>query len=319
MSASGHENSSRDTALSKPRKHKPAAGQNLLRGAAYMLVSALLFSGMGVLVKAASASLSNEMVVFFRSAMGLVFLLPWVWRHGLHHMKTRYPGQHFIRAAAGLAAMYCYFYAIARLPLAEATLLNYSTPLFIPFIAAAWLGEPVSRCVVAAVAVGFAGIVLILKPGMYLFNTDSLIGLAAGMLAAVAMVGIRRMHRSETPFRIVFYFTLLSTLGSAVPLFWSWRTPQPGLWLLLAAMGALASMAQMALTRAYACAPAAQVGPFSYAAVVFAALWDAWLWRVVIDRLSAIGAVLVCTAGILTLRFSGRRAAPLPEAPARSP
>lgn len=284
-----------------------------------MLASALLFSGMGVLVKVASASLPNEMVVFFRSAMGLVFLLPWVWRHGLHHLKTRHPGQHLVRAAAGLAAMYCYFYAIAHLPLAEATLLNYSTPLFIPFIAAAWLGEPVSRRVAAAVAIGFVGIALILKPGMHRFTPDALVGLAAGLLAAVAMVGIRRMHRSETPFRIVFYFTLLSTLGSAVPLAWSWHTPQPGLWLLLVAMGALASAAQIALTRAYACAPAAQVGPFSYATVVFAALWGAWLWGEVLDWLSALGAALVCAAGILMIRLAGRRAAPVPEASAQSP
>lgn len=319
MSACGRGRGRREVASAEPGKHKPAAGQDLVRGAAYMLASALLFSAMSALVKVVSASLPNEMVVFFRSTMGLVFLLPWVWRHGWHHLKTRHPGQHLVRAASGLAAMYCYFYAIAHLPLAEATLLNYSTPLFIPFIAAAWLGEPVAGRVAVAITVGFAGIALILKPGMHLFTPDSLVGLAAGVLAAVAMVGIRRMHRSETPFRIVFYFTLLSTLGSAVPLAWSWRMPQPELWLLLVAMGALASMAQIALTRAYTCAPASQVGPFSYATVVFAALWGAWLWGEIVDGLTALGAALVCTAGVLTIRLAGRRAAPLPETPARLP
>ncbi len=296
------------------RRAAGAADNDLRRGAAYMLASALLFSGMSALVKLASAELPNELVVFFRNAMGLVFLLPWLWRHGLHHLKTRHPKLHFVRAAAGLGAMYCYFYAVAHLPLAEATLLNYSTPLFIPFIAALWLREPVTRPVAAAAALGFLGIAFVLKPGTRLLaSPEALVGLAAGGLAAVAMVGIRRMHRSETAFRIVFYFTLIGTLISAVPLLWRWQTPSPSLWSILIAMGALASLAQLAMTRAYACAPAAQVGPFSYATVLFAALWGALYWGEVVDALSGLGAVLVTTAGILTIRHGGRRTPPLPD------
>jgi drug/metabolite transporter (DMT)-like permease len=296
-----------------------AARESLFRrGAAYMLVSALLFSGMGALVKLASAALPNELVVFFRNAMGLVFLLPWLSRHGWHHLKTRHPGLHLVRAAAGLGAMYCYFYAIAHLPLAEATLLNYSTPLFVPFIAALWLRERVARSVVVAAGLGFLGVILVLKPNASLFaSPEALVGLASGGLAAVAMVGIRRMHRSETAFRIVFYFTFLGTLVSAVPLLWRWQSPPPTLWLVLIAMGALASLAQLAMTRAYACAPAAQVGPFSYATVVFAALWGALFWGETVDIYTGAGAVLVATAGILAIRHAGRRAAPLPDAPVK--
>lgn len=295
----------------------PAAHpENLMRGAGFMLASGLLFAGMSGLVKAASESLPNEMVVFFRSFIGLVFLLPWLVRRGLPGLRTRHPGQHLVRGLAGLAAMYCYFYAIAHLPLAEATLLNYSTPLFVPFIASLWLGESVSRRLWAALITGFLGIMLILKPTPQLFTPASLVGLASGMLAAVAMVGIRRMSRTEPALRIVFYFTLVSTLGSAIPLAWSWRTPEPALWGVLLAMGVLASLAQMALTRAYAYAPAAHVGPFMYATVVFAAGLGWWLWGELIDLLALAGALLVCTAGVLTIRVAGKRAAPVPEVPA---
>lgn len=285
---------------------------NLRRGALLMLASGLLFSTMGALVKYMSAHLPNEMVVFFRSAMGLLALLPWVLHRGVGHLKTRKIGGHLWRGLAGVAAMYCYFYAIAHLPLAEATLLNYSTPLFVPFIAAAWLGEKIPRKIWTAIITGFVGIVLILKPGLDLFTPVSLIGAASGLFAALAMVSIRRLTHTEPTLRIVFYFSAVCTAVSAVPLLWRWQTPDPGLWVLLIGMGALASLAQLLLTRAYSHAPAAQVGPFTYSTVVFAAAIGWMFWGEIPDLLSFGGTALVCLAGIMTIRFAGQRL--LPEA-----
>lgn len=280
---------------------------NLRRGALLMLASGLLFSTMGALVKHVSAQLPVEMVVFFRSAMGLIALLPWVLRRGVGHLKTKNLGGHLWRGLAGVAAMYSYFYAIAHLPLAEATLLNYSTPLFVPFIAAAWLGEKISRKLWAAIATGFIGIVLILKPGLDLFTPVSLIGVASGVFAALAMVSIRRLTHTEPTLRIVFYFSAVCTAVSALPLIWRWQTPDPGLWTLLILMGALASLAQLLLTRAYSHAPAAQVGPFTYSTVVFAATIGWIFWDEIPDLLSFGGIALVCLAGIMTIRFAGQR------------
>jgi drug/metabolite transporter (DMT)-like permease len=280
---------------------------DLNRGATLMVASGLLFATMGALVKHISAELPNEMVVFFRSVMGLLALLPWVWHRGLGQLKTRYLLGHLGRGLAGVAAMYCYFYAIAHLPLAEAVLLNYSTPLFIPFIAALWLGEQVTPRLWVAIGVGFAGIVLILKPGLELFTPVSLIGLASGLFAALAMVSIRRLSKTEPALRIVFYFSLVCTAVSAVPLAWRWQTPDPGLWVLLIGMGALASLAQLLLTRAYAHAPASQVGPFTYSTVVFAAAIGGIFWSEIPDLVSFSGAALVVLAGVLTIRFAGQR------------
>lgn len=279
-----------------------------------MIVSGLLFSCMGALIKHLSTQLPNEMVVFFRSVMGLLALLPWVWRRGFGQLKTQRLRGHLARGLAGLAAMYCYFYAIAHMPLAEATLLNYSTPLFVPFIAVLWLHEKIARKLWLAISIGFIGIILILKPGLDLFTPVALIGVASGMLAALAMVSIRRLTHSEPSLRIVFYFSVVCTVGSAIPLFWRWQTPNPNLWLLLLLLGAVASLAQLLLTRAYSHAPAAEVGPFSYSTVVFAAMLGWLFWGEVLDKLSFIGAILVCLAGILTIRFAGRRVAPTEEA-----
>lgn len=281
-----------------------------------MVAAGFFFAATGALVKLAAAKLPNEMVVFMRSFSGLLALLPWlVHRRGRGLGTTRWRG-HLARSLAGLGAMYCYFYAIAHLPLADAVLLNYTTPLFVPFIALVWLGERMPRGVWIPIGIGFAGIVLILKPGMTLFTPAALIGLVSGLLAALALAGVRRLTHTEPIMRIVFYFTLVATLVSAVPLWWRWRTPETADWLLLISMGTLATVGQFLLTRAYAEAPAAQVGPFSYVIVVFAALFGWWLWGDVPDGMSVAGAVLVVAAGIVTIRLAGNRrvpAAPPPE------
>lgn len=161
--------------------------QALRRAALFMLGSSLMFAGMGVIVKIVSRSLPNEMVVFFRSAIGLLVLLPWLLRDGVQPLATTQLRSHVTRGISGLAAMYCFFFALAHMPLAEAMVLNYSMPLFIPVIALLWLGEYPPRKIWAVIALGFVGVMLILKPGLGVFTPVALIALAGALLAAVAI------------------------------------------------------------------------------------------------------------------------------------
>jgi drug/metabolite transporter (DMT)-like permease len=255
-----------------------------------------------VAVKRAAQDLPNAMVVFFRNAAGLAALTPWIWRLGRRGLATRHLREHFVRSLAGLFSMYCFFYALAHLRLADAILLNYSIPLFMPFVESAWLGEPFPRRFWRVILLGFAGIVLILKPGLGLFQPAALVGVLSALFASVAQVGIRRLTRTEPVERIVFYFALIATAISAAPLAREWRTPPATLWALLAGLGIVATAGQLALTRAYSHAPATQVGPFIYTAVVFAAALDWAFWGMLPDRLSVGGALLVITAGVLALR-----------------
>ena len=196
-------------------------------------------------------------------------------------------------------------------------LLNYTTPLFVPFIAALWLQERIPPKLWAGIGTGFLGILFILKPGQELFTPAALIGLVSGILAAFAVTGVRRLTHTEPAWRIVFYFSLVSALVAAVPLPLRWQTPDASLWLLLIAMGVMASLGQLLLTRAYSHAPAAQVGPFAYSTVVFAAVAGWVLWGEVLDAYSLTGALLVCLGGMLTIRYAGAGVAPAPELPAR--
>jgi drug/metabolite transporter (DMT)-like permease len=288
----------------------PASTSDLPRAASFMIASALMFAAMGVAVKLASRQLPNVMVVFVRSALGLVLLVPWLLALGVSGLRTRNPGEHLLRGLAGLGSMYCFFFALGRLRLAEAMLLNYSLPLFVPFIEHAWLREPLEPRLLRAILLGFLGLALILKPGLALFEPAALVGVLGAVLAALAQVGVRRLTQSEPVTRIVFYFGLVSSAGSALPAALDWMTPGRALVPLLVGLALSATLAQLLMTRAYSFAPAAQVGPFIYASVVFGGLLD-WLWFGKLpDALTLAGTLLVVMAGVWTLRIAaGARAA----------
>jgi drug/metabolite transporter (DMT)-like permease len=284
----------------QPRAGPAPRPDPLRQGALFAVLAAAAFAVMAACVKAASASVGNEVIVFFRSAVGLLTLLPWLLRHGAGAVRTARLGGHLWRASFGLCAMYCFFYAIAHLHLAEAIVLTYSTPLFIPFIAWAWIREPPPAVIFVAVALGFGGIALIARPqAAGLASVATLVGVASGLCAAAAMVSIRRIADTEPAPRIVFYFSALSTLISAVPLAWAWRTPPAPVFALLVGTGVLATLGQLCLTRAYALAPAARIGAFTYIAVVFggAAGWVLWDERP--DAQSMLGTALVIACCLL--------------------
>jgi drug/metabolite transporter (DMT)-like permease len=274
---------------------------DLRRGGLYMVASALLFALMSVAVKIASATLPNVVVVFFRSGFGLLTLIPFIVGVDLRTTQVR---EHLIRSLAGIASMYCFFYTLAHMRLADAVLLNYSLPIFIPFVESVWLGEEFPRRLWIPVVVGFLGVIVILRPGSGLMEPVALLGVASALFAAVAQVGVRRLTRTEPVTRIVFYFAIIATFLSALPTAVSWRTPHGFVWLAAAAMGLTATLGQLAMTRAYAHAPASQVGPFIYSSVVFAAGLDWLFWRKLPDAFTVAGGVLVVAAGILSLRLN---------------
>lgn len=289
----------------------------LLAGALHVLGASLMFAMMGALVKAATAELPNAVVVFFRNALALAILIPFFLRTpGPSALKTRHFSRHLVRSLAGLGSMYLFFYTLGRLPLAEAVLLSYTSPIFIPLVARLWIGEPLSRTVYWAVFLGFAGVVLILRPGPGVLRPAALLGLGSGVLMAVAMVSIRRMSDTEPPGRIVFYFSLLATVVSAVPLLWNWQPPSPRAMMILCGIALLAVLGQMLLTRGYSLAPAGRVGPFSYANIVFAALLGWLFWSETLTPLTGLGTLLVCGAGMLIAARGHRQTGlPVPSVP----
>lgn len=279
----------------------PSRSVKPLQGALLLALSALLFALTGVGIREISSSVNNESVVFFRNLVGVLFFLPLLLVRGPGMLRTRRLKSHLWRTTYGLAAMYCFFYAIAHLPLADAMLFTYSAPIFTPVIAYLWLKEPLTRRMLLTSLVGLAGVLMVAKPSAALFDMQALIGLAASLLAAFAFVSIREMSDTEPATRIVFYFALFGTLFSAIPLAWSWQPlddMQLG-WLL--GIGLLATASQIIMSRAYGLAPPGLIGPVAYLAIVFAGL-IAWLtWGETPDTLSMLGAGLIFLAGLLSI------------------
>lgn len=274
--------------------------ENLKLGATNALLAAALFASAAACVKVASESVDNTIIVFARNLTGLVLLLPWMLRKGSGGLATKNLVGHLWRALFGVAAMYCFFYAISHLHLAEAVLLTYSAPLYIPLLAWWWLREPPPSVMLPALALGVGGIVLIAKPSPgELLSPAAGIGVLSGAFAAAAMVTIRKISDTEPAVRIVSYFALLSTVLTAVPLAWTWRTPDAEAMAWLFATGVLATAGQLFLTRAYSLAPAARIGAYTYSSVIFAGA-VAWLaWNEVPDLASLAGMALVVGCCVL--------------------
>ena len=272
-----------------------------IEGAALLALSALLFACMGVVIREASATVNNENIVFFRNLVGVVFFLPLLLVKGLRPFKTQRLKSHLMRTSYGLAAMYCFFYAIAHLPLADAMLFTYSAPVFTPIIAYLWLKEPLTKRMLGLSLLGLIGVILVAKPSDALFSSLSLVGLAASLLAATAFVSIREMSDTEPAYRMVFYFALFSSLISAIPLSWASQPLSNAELILLCSAGLLAALAQIVMSRAYSLAPPGLIGPVAYLAIVFAGIFSLLRWGETPDSTSLMGAGLIFTASLLAV------------------
>lgn len=286
-----------------------------LLGALLLTLGELSLTLMAAAIKQVSPEIGTEMVVFLRSLFGLLVLLPIVARHGRSLLHSNSPRTMAIRALAGLAAMYGFFYVIAHLPLAEATLVKLTTPFFMPLIAWFWLRERIGRHNATAIVVGFIGVLFILRPGAATFDPHALVGIAAALLASVAMVAIRDMNNSEPAERIVFHFAVICTLVSAVPLLWAWQTPDWHLWPWLLAIGVFGTTGQLLITRAFQVAPPGKVGPFTYTSVVFAALLGWAFWGEALLVTTIVGSLLIFAAGLINLYGGAGKAARTPTPP----
>ena len=281
--------------------HYQAPRQSLLRGLALLTLSALLFSAMGVLIRLASHTVNNETIVFMRNVTGSILLLPLLAVHGTGLLKTAVPWKHVWRAVVGLAAMYGFFYAIAHIPLSSAMVFTYSSPVFIPLVAWLFLKEPITPRMMIAATLGLAGVLMVCKPELVGNGWILIVGISSSLLASVAFVTVRSLSTTEPTTRIVLFFSLISAAISAIPMLWAWHPLSGHELMLVVGAGVLATLSQLAMSKAYALAPAGKIGPAAYMAIVFAGVWAWILWGEVPDRLAVIGTVVIFMATLLCL------------------
>lgn len=257
---------------------------------------------MGGVIKHLSADLSTQQIVFFRNIAGLVMLLPILMKTGLSELKTQRFHWHLMRALVGLSAMYCYFYVLARMPLAEAFLVKLTSPFFMPLIAYLWLKESIGPNTRWAIIIGFIGVAFILRPGTESVSYFAVVGLLGACLAALAKVTIRKMGDTESSVAIVFYFGAISAIISAPPAFYAWQAVPDSAWGVILLMGAVATLGQLALTRAYRTAPTGKIGIYVYSSVIYGALMGWLFWGEVPLWTTWLGSGLIITAGLINIK-----------------
>lgn len=279
--------------------NQSTASLPLFKAIGLLTLSALLFSLMGVCIRNASYTVDNATIVFFRNFIGLFIFLPLIFKQGPQFFKTEKLWMHTWRAVVGLIAMYGFFYAIAHLKLSNAMVFTYSSPVFIPLIAWLFLKEKMTHSMLLAAAIGLIGVIFVAKPDAGMFNQLSVIGLGASFLAATAFVTVRALTQTEPPERIVFYFCFIGTLISVIPMFWHfrWYTLKELSFLITA--GLLANISQIFMSNAYRLAPAGQIGPVNYIAIIFAGIWGYLFWQETPDTYSLLGFAFILLAIIL--------------------
>ncbi len=270
----------------------------LLHGALPTIASALLLALMGAAVKYTSQDLPNTSLVFMRNAAGLLWLIPMVLWQGVHVLRTDRLFDHLMRATFGLSAMYCFFYSIGHIGLAQATLLNSTAPLFIPFLGFIFLKEQPGPILFGAVTIGFIGVAFLLNPTLQI-QDGAKFGLLAGFFVACAKICVRHLSSSEPVIRTVFYFACMGTLISLVPMLMNWQTPTLTHLGVMLFAGLAGTIGQLLLTYAYTHAPASRVAPYSYAFILFSAILGWVFWGEILDSYTIIGAILIILAGIL--------------------
>ncbi|WP_032881606.1 DMT family transporter [Acinetobacter sp. WC-323] len=279
----------------------PQTNRNLFVAIGCLTISALLFSVMGICIRYASHTVDNYTIVFFRNVVGLILFLPFIFKQGIGFVKTEKLWMHTWRSIVGLAAMYGFFYAIAHLKLSNAMVFTYSSPIFIPLIAWLFLKEKVTTAMLCAAGLGFIGVFCVAKPDQGLLNWISIVGISSSLLASMAFVTVRALTQTEPPERIVFYFCLIGSLLSVIPMFWVWRPYHLHELFFLIAAGVLANVSQIFMSHAYRLAPAGQIAPVNYIAIIFAGIWGFLLWNEVPDLYSVMGfgiillAILLCS------------------------
>ena len=278
----------------------------------WMLVASLLFACMGVCVKFAAATHSAVEITFYRSGISLILMFCLVRLRGVHLATPHWRWQ-ISRGVVGFSALVAYFYAITMLPLATAVTLNYTSAIFLA-IYLALSGMRMRLGILGALVVGLMGVALLLKPA---FHADQLVGgllgLGSGVLAGMAYFSVRELGaRGESETRTVFYFSLVSTVCAGIWLaFGELHAVDLRSGLLLLGVACFATVAQLAMTRAYTRGKTLMSAALAYSTVIFSSLLGVFFWGEVLDAAAWFAIGLIILSGIAATHFS--RASPVEQ------
>lgn len=260
---------------------------SLLRAMALMLGSTLCFVGMHALVAKVSQELPPIEVAFFRNLFGFIVLLPALARSRFAAFRTTKLHLHAIRGTVNSISMMMFFTALAVTPLAQATALAYTAPLFMTIGAVFFLGETLRARRIAALVIGFIGALIVLRPGLVPLDLGPILVVSSAVLWAVSMIDIKILSRTDSSLTIATYMLVFVTPITFIAALFVWQAPtwEHLGWMFL--LGALGSMGHLLFAESFKLADTTVLMPLEFTKMIWAAVVgflffgqipDLWTW-----------------------------------------
>ncbi len=286
-----------------------------LRGAVFLMVAALFFSVMVVLIKLLGQNYHITQILLVRQAVMTAIVLPVIWRDFPSVLRTQHLSLQLLRVVLAMAAMLLGFTAVIHMKLADATALGFAKSFFVTIFAVLILKETVGIRRWAAVVAGFVGVVVMLRPGSDAFSIYGVYAVLAAGGAGLVMVIIRLMSRTDSPTTILTYQALGVGLAMAIPGIWFWQWPPLTDWVMFIAMGAVSYIAQMFNINAYKWGEASVLASLDYVRLLYATMFGYLLFSNLPGNQTWIGAAIIITASIYTIRREAKHKQSLTRGP----
>ncbi len=273
---------------------RPRLAPNV-RGALWMLASALMFTVMTTLIKFLGADYPASLQTFYRQAAGLLILIPWIARDWRGAFRTTRLGILLFRSSAGTLGMIFSFYAFQHMPLADANALSFTRTLWLVPLAFFVLKEPMGPRRIGAALVGFAGVLIMLHPGSggAKFGLGQAAMLASSLLFALTITGMKVMTRDHSAFTLLVYSAVLGLVFSIPPALFAWRVPTFHDFLLLVAMGVAATINQACYIKGMQIGDAGAMAPIDYSRLIFTVIAGFMLFHEIPAWTTILGAAVV--------------------------
>ena len=272
------------------------------RGMLWMLGAALFFSASVGFVRYLSDFMSTFEIVFFRQIMGLAFMLPWLMRTGMAAARTNRLPLQGMRAVLSYLGMLSSYYSFTLIPIADAVALQFTTPLFTTVLAIIFLKEVVGLHRWSAILFGFAGVLIIVRPGFEELDLGMLVAICAAVFYASSNVANRALSRTESTAVILFYGFMLQIPMAAIPAAMTWVTPGWSVVPPLLGFGIVSIAAQWCLTRALAAADASLVEPVMFVRLPFVSMIGYVLFTEIPDAWTWVGAAVIFVSTVVLAR-----------------
>jgi drug/metabolite transporter (DMT)-like permease len=269
-----------------------------VQGALWLVSGGFIFTCNGVMIRLLSEQVESVQTAFFRAFFSVLMLLPLMLSGRVKPWHSTRIHGHFWRTFMGTVSMVLGFYAVSMLPLADATALGFSQPLFSVCVAALVLREKVRWRRWSATIVGFIGVLVMVRPGAGSLQPGALIALTNALTVALSILLVRRLSNSESPLMILTQFAIWSTLLLAVPAIWVWRWPDAWGWVLAIGVSASATIGQYFWVQAFKAGEMSAVAPFEYLRLPFAVFMGWLIWGQMPEIWTYVGAAIVIASAL---------------------